>query len=302
MQKKQLKTHLLDLLHFAGGSILYSLAMYTFALQANFAPGGVSGLAIIINNYTGWPIGMLSILLNIPIVLACVRILGKKFIVKSLCAIVINMLFVDVVFPHFPVYTGSPLLASMFSGVLLGAGLALIYMRGASTGGSDFIIMSIKKHHPHLSIGRISLAIDMVIILAGGVVFQNVDAVLYGIICSFGCTLTMDNVLYGAGSGKMAIVITNHGQAIADGISREVERGSTIVRATGAFTGEDRDMVLCVCSSNEIYKVRSAALIIDPEALLIIAEASEVLGEGFHPPAIPGNELPPKPESSDNRK
>lgn len=291
-QSSRIKTFLVDLVYFIGGSILYGLALYTFALNANFAPGGISGLSIIVHHYTNLPIGILAIVLNIPIVLICMRTVGFKFLGKSLWVMLINTFFLDIVFPHLPVYEGSPLLASMFSGVLLGAGLAIIYMRGASTGGSDFIIMTVKKLKPHITVGRISLVTDLVIILAGGFVFKNIDAVLYGVICSFGCTIMMDSVLNGAAGGKLAIIITNHAQAIADGISTEIERGATIVQATGAFTGEQREMLYCACGKNEMYKVRRVALLIDPSALIMITEISEVMGEGFIPPDLPGNEIP----------
>lgn len=296
LNKKNVQTFLIDTLYYIGGSILYSLALYTFALQANFAPGGISGLSIIINHYTGLPIGTLSLLLNVPLILISIKVLGRGFLLKSIWTMLINTLFLDVIFPHFPVplvYSGNPLLAAMFTGVLLGAGLAVIYMRGSSTGGSDFVVMTVKKLRPHFSIGKISLAIDSVVILAGGLVYQNVDAVLYGIIASFACTMTMDNVLYGAGSSKLAIVITNCGAKIADAISNEVGRGSTLVKATGTYTGQGRDMLYCACGKNEIYKVRSTALALDPDALFMVTEASEVFGEGFVPPAIPGNEAPP---------
>lgn len=292
------KSFAIDTLYFVAGSILYSLALYTFALHAGFAPGGVSGIAIIINHYTGWPIGTLSLLLNIPIILICVPSLGRNFLFKTIWTMLINTLFLDVVFPHLPTYGGNQLLASMFTGVLLGAAMAIIYMRGSSTGGADIIVLALKKKWPHFSVGQIGLAVDAVVILAGGLVFKNVDAVLYGIITTFAATLTMDNILYGAGSGKLAMIITNKGQDIANAISNEVDRGATLVKATGAYTGQERDMLYCVCGKNEIYKVRTAALSQDPNAMVMITDASEVFGEGFVPPALPGNEMPvPKEET-----
>lgn len=299
-KNKKIKTFLIDNLYYIAGSTLYSLALYTFALHANFAPGGVSGLSILINHYTGLPIGILSLLINVPLVLLSLKVVGHTFLLKSIWAMLINTLFLDVIFPYFPfplVYRGNPLLAAMFTGVLLGAGLAIIYMRGSSTGGADFIIMAVKKWKPHISVGKISLATDLIVILAGGLVFKNADAVLYGIIASFGCTLMMDNVLYGAGSGKLAIIITNCGNTIAAAIAAEVGRGSTLVKATGTYTGQGRDMLYCACGKNEIYKVRSTALALDPDAMVMITEASEVFGEGFEPPAIPGNEIPPSPDA-----
>lgn len=291
-----LKTFLIDTLYYTGGSILYALALYTFALQANFAPGGISGLSIIINHYTGLPIGVLALALNVPIILVCTRVVGLSFLIKSLWTMLINTFFLDVVFPLLPTYTGNSLMAAMFTGVLLGAGLAIIYMRGSSTGGSDFLIMAVKKLNPHFSVGQISLALDAAVIVFGGFVFKNVDAVLYGIIASFACTIMMDYVLYGAGSGKLAIIITNRAARMAEAISAEVGRGSTAVKAIGTYTGEEREMLYCACSKSEIYKVRTAAHAVDANALIMITEASEVFGEGFVPPAIPGNEIPKPPE------
>lgn len=289
-----LKTFGIDTLYFAAGSILYALGLHTFALHAGFAPGGVAGLSIIVNHYTGWPIGITGILFNIPLALLAVRTIGLPFIVKSLWTMVVNALFLDIIFPLLPAYQGSPLLAAMFTGVSLGAGLAIIYMRGSSTGGADFVIMTIKKKRPQFSVGQISLVLDAVVILFGGVVFGNVDAVLYGIISSFAANMTVDQVMYGAGSSKLALIITNKGRRLADAISAETGRGSTLLEATGTYTGSRREVLLCACSKNEIYKVRVLARVEDPDSLVMITEASEVVGEGFVPPPLPGNEATPK--------
>jgi uncharacterized membrane-anchored protein YitT (DUF2179 family) len=283
----RLKSFFTDTAYYVAGSVLYALGLYTFALRAGFATGGVSGIALIITKFTGWPIGLLALALNVPLVLLCAKVVGVAFLAKTVYAMLINTLFLDVVFPLLPTYSGNPLLAAAFTGLLMGAGLALIYMRGSSTGGSDFITMSVKKVRPHFSMGQINLAIDTLVILAGGLAFGNVDAVLYGIVCTFASTLTIDNLLYGAGSSKMAVIVTTRGAAIADAISNEVERGSTLVSATGAFTGEPREMLICVCSKSEIYTVRTAARALDPGSMIMITEASEVFGEGFTRPPIP---------------
>lgn len=291
-RKIQWKALITDLLFYIAGSILFGLGVYTFALNAQFAPGGISGLAIILYHFTGFKIGAITLVLNIPLILLSAKIIGFRFIGKSIVAMLISSFFLDFIFPLFPRYSGDPFLAAMFTGLFIGAGLAIVYMRGSSTGGSDFIIMVIKKVRPHFSIGQISLAFDGIVILLGGLVFKNIDAVLYGVVASFATTLMMDYVLYGAGSGKMAIIITNYGQEIAKAISNEVDRGSTLVKAIGTYTGAQRDMLLCACSKSEIYKVRTAAHAIDPGCMIMISEASEVFGEGFVPPPIPGNEVP----------
>ena len=284
------KEFAIDTLYYVIGSFLYSLALYAFARPANFAPGGISGISILLNHALAWPIGTTTLLLNIPVFLICYKTLGSRFIIKTLWTMLINTIFLDLVFPHLPVYTGDALLASMFTGVCLGAGLAIIYMRGASTGGVDMIVLSIKKYKPHFSVGQISLVCDALVIVFGGLYFKNIDAVLYGITASIICTFTIDRVLYGAGSSKLAIIITTRGQEVAGFINTEMNRGVTLVKAIGTYPGKERDMLYCACSKNEIYRVRSTAYAIDSDALVMITEANEVTGEGFSLPSIPGNE------------
>lgn len=280
-RKDQLKKWTIDIGCDIGGSILFAAGIYTFAKSANFAPGGISGLALIINHLTNLPIGIMTLLLNIPIVLLSFKVVGKAFLLRSLRTMAISTFFLDVVFPLIPLYTGNQFLAALFAGVFTGGGLAIIYMRGSSTGGTDFLIVSLKKLIPHLSMGQITLISDGVIILLGGLVFRNVDAVLYGMVCTYACSVIIDKILYGAGSGKMAVIVTNDGLATAEKISLAVERGSTLVRAVGPYSGKERHMIFCTCAKSEIFKVTEAAHLIDPEAFVTVTEASEVFGEGF---------------------
>lgn len=284
--KNKIKIFAVDTLYDIIGSILFALGIYTFAKAGNFAPGGVSGLALIFNHLFKAPIGITSLALNIPIILISFKVLGKTFLIKSLRTMLISTIFLDFVFPMFPIYKGDSFLAALFTGVFVGAGLALIYMRGSSTGGADFLIISIRKILPHFSLGQITLVIDTVIIVLGGLVFRNIDAVLYGAVSTFATSYVIDMVMYGAGSGKLAIIITTAGNEIAQRISAETDRGCTIVPAIGAYSGEGREMLLCACSKPEIIKVRNAAHTIDSDAFVMITEASEVFGEGFMPPEI----------------
>lgn len=268
------------------GSILYAAGIYTFALAANFAPGGISGLSIIINHFTNIPIGTCSLLLNIPIIIISYKVLGKIFLIKSLKTMVISAFFMDIIFPMFPSYTGNPLLAAIFTGALSGAGLALIYMRNSSTGGTDFLILSVRKKAPHLSIGQITLAIDGCVILLGGIVFGSIDAVLLGIITTVVTSTVVDKIMSGFEAGKMAMVITNHGTSIAEVIGRDIGRGVTIMDVTGAFSGESRQMLMCACSKSQVYNLRRIVSKIDPMAMIMICPFDEAFGLGFKDPTI----------------
>ena len=266
------------------GSLLMGAGIYIFASGSNFATGGVSGIALMLNHLFGIPMGTFSLLMNIPLILISYKILGRSFLLCTLRTLIIQAWVFDYICVRYPVYEGEPILAALYTGVLMGAGLAVIYIRDSSTGGSDLIIMSIHKLKPHMSIGSISLMIDGCIICCGVFVFGNIDAVLYGVIASVCCTIVMDKIVAGTGSGKIAMVICDDGIKVAQAISDETERGSTMIKAMGPYTGKDRDIIICACSKREIFKVRHAAYAVDPGALIMVMRYDETFGYGFKRP------------------
>lgn len=275
------KERILDLLADIVGGLLYALGIYTFAKTANFAPGGLSGLALILYHIWGLPIGIMTLVLNIPVILLSYHLLGKTFLRKSLCSMIFCTVWVDFILPLTPAYSGSPLLAALYSGVFLGAGLGILYMRGSSSGGTDFLTVSVKVIRPHLSLGAATMIIDLVIILMGWPVFGNIDSVLYGIIATAVTSIVIDKVMYGVGAGKLVIIITSKGQLTAQQISRACGRGSTLIRAIGTYTEQERHVLLCACNKSQAFKVRAAAHEVDKDAFVMITETSEVYGEGF---------------------
>lgn len=281
VEKKSVMSKLLDLGCDGIGGALYGIGICTFAQNANFAPGGISGLALILNHLWRLPIGLTTLVLNIPLILFSWRIVGRRFILKSLRSMVICTLLIDVVFPHTPAYTGSPLLAALFSGITVGAGLALFYLRGSSSGGTDFLTISINKLRPHWSIGTITMSMDLAVILLGGFVFRRVDAVLYGLITTFLSSMVIDRIVYGAGSGKLVLIITAHRDAVADRIMAVSGRGSTSVAATGNYTQSARTLVMCACSRSQAHMIKQAAHEADPDAFVMFTDTSDVFGEGF---------------------
>ena len=270
-----------DLLYDIAGSILYAAGIYTFAGNAGFAPGGVSGLALILNYLLGLPVGTVTLLFNIPLVVISYKAVGRTLLIKSAKTMVISSLFLDVIFPYIPMYTGSRLMAAIYSGVFMGTGMALFYIRGSSSGGIDFLALTIKKKKPHMSIGVITLLIDLVVILLGWPVFGNIDAVLYGVASTGVSAIVIDKILYGMGAGTLAIIITERGSVIAAKIGENVRRGVTTIPASGGYTGLRRDVLLCACSKAEAYLVKSAVQETDEQAFLMFTETREVFGEGF---------------------
>lgn len=270
-----------DLLYNIAGSVLYAAGIYTFAGNAGFAPGGVSGLALIVDYLWGIPVGTMTLLLNIPLIIISYKAVGKRLLIKSAVTMLISTLFLDVVFPLFPMYSGDRLIAAVCSGAFLGAGMALFYIRGSSSGGIDFLALAIKKEKPHMTIGVITLLIDLVVILLGWPVFGDVDAVLYGVLATVVSTVAIDKILYGVGAGTLAIIITKKGKETAQRISERAGRGVTSLPAVGAYTKMEREVLLCACTKAEAYLVKSAVEEADENAFFMFTETSEVYGEGF---------------------
>lgn len=275
------RTLIWDLTYDIAGSILYAAGIYTFAGHAGFAPGGVSGLALILNYLFGLPVGTVTLLFNIPLVLISYRAVGRQLLIKSAKTMLISSLFLDVVFPFVPMYDGNRLMASIYSGVFMGAGMALFYIRGSSSGGIDFLALTVKKKKPHMTIGVITLLIDLVVILLGWPVFGDVDSVLYGVASTGVSTIVIDKILYGIGAGTLAIIVTGKGREVAVRIGETAKRGTTLIYARGGYTGANLEVLLCACSKAEAYLVKSAVAETDKEAFLMFTETSEVFGEGF---------------------
>lgn len=264
------------------GSICIAAAVYNFAVQARFPMTGFSGISILLYRMAGIPIGLSTIFLNIPVAFLCFRLLGKSFFISSIRCMILSSVLIDYVAPLFPVYEGSRLLAALCTGVIGGYGYALIYMQNSSTGGMDFIIMAIKALRPYLSLGKIAFWADVGIVLIGGIVFRDIDGIIYGMIVNYLFALAVDKVLYGINSGKMALIITRHGQKICSVIDACCHRGSTILQAKGGYQGVRRQVVLCALSNREMFLVQKAVREADPESFLIILESNEVHGKGFH--------------------
>ena len=263
------------------GSALTGIAIYNFAVPARFPMTGFSGLALIAFRLWNFPIGVMTLVLNIPVAILCYRLLGRQFFFRSVRCMVLSSLFVDYVAPLLPQYAGGRLLAAICTGVIGGLGYAMIYLRNSSTGGSDFIVMAVKAVRPHVQLGRIIFITDAVIILLGGIIFRDFDGVIYGLIIDYIYAIVTDKIMYGMNAGKLALVVTDRGKETADRIDELVGRGTTIIEAKGGFRLDRRDVVMCACSTKEMINVERAVKGVDPNAFTVILESNEVLGEGF---------------------
>ncbi|HBC99905.1 MAG TPA: hypothetical protein DC053_11990 [Lachnoclostridium sp.] len=271
----------IDLLCDLAGAILFNIGIYNFAVNAEFAPVGVSGIALILRYLFGLPMGITSIVLNIPIVLVSYRLLGRSFLLRSMKSMIIFALVLDYVVPYLPVYQGNPLYASACTGIFSGLGLTIVYLRNCSTGGTDFLVMAIRKIFPHLTIGQISLVVDAVVIIAGGLVFRNLDAVILGMLSTIVTTMVIDKIMYGLGAGKLVFVVTSHAEEAAQRIEENTGRGCTFLQGQGSYSLDEKKVIMCACNNSQVVPIRRAIHETDKEAFLIITDSNEVYGEGF---------------------
>ena len=283
--KENVKRISVDVLVDILGGILLTIATYSFAVPADFPMTGVSGVALIFYQLFGLPVGALTVILNIPIIICCYKTLGKQFYLKSLRSTLITSAVMDILGPHLPLYQGDLILAAICTGVLLGIGYAIIFMRGSSTGGFDFIMMAIKYYRPHLSLGKIGFALDAMVILIGAVTIGNgMDSVIYGLVLNYLYSTVLDRLISGTSSGKLTLIISDHPREIVEEIDKLVDRGSTLLKAIGGYTGEEKEVVMCASSSKEMYAIRKRVHEIDERAFVIVVESNEVIGEGFRLP------------------
>ncbi len=263
------------------GGLLIAFAVYNFASNAGFPVAGVSGIALIFYHLFGLPMGAVTLLLNVPIIVVCFKFLGKDFFIRSLKTMIISSILLDYVAPLFPVYEGDRLLAVICTGVLQGIGYGMIYSRNTSTGGMDFVIMTIRKLKPYMSIGKITLMTDIIVVGIGGLLIGEAESIIYGFILTYLVSMVIDKYMYGLDAGKVTFIVTEHGMEVAEKISELTERGSTLLKAKGSFTNLDKEVVMCACNNKQMHLVQEAVKKVDREAFLITMESNEVRGEGF---------------------
>ena len=275
------KNKWVNLLLEAIGCFISALGIYSFAVAAGVPVTGVTGICAILYRLFGLPIGIATIVLNIPIVLFSYKKLGRAFFLRSLFCMVMFAVYTDTILTHLPVYQGDRLLATICGGVIGGIGDALIYMQNASTGGLDFVTMAIKVKHPHLPFGNLTFAAALAVIVLNGIVFHDVDSVIYGLLFNYLVATVINKVMFGFASSMLALIVTDNGKAACEEIDRVADRGSTILHGQGGYNGDPKDVVLCACSNKQLYEIEQAMKQLDPGCFIIMLQSNEVHGEGF---------------------
>lgn len=281
MKRKQLFSFLVDLLFYIAGGIIYSVAVLLFLTENEISPGGLTGIATILNYLFSLPIGTVVFILNIPLLAAGFIKFGGIFIAKTAVATAVMSLTLDISGLFMPKMKIDPILAALFGGLLMGLGISLFMLRGATTGGTDIIAKLINRKFPHLTVGRLMLAADAAVVGLSALVYKNIESALYAVIAIYASSRVMDLILYGADRGKIIYVITDNAKELSDSIMSLINRGVTLLDVTGAYTGTKRQMLMCTVRRHEVAAVCRLATSCDKNAFIIVGEAGEVLGEGF---------------------
>ena len=277
--KRSVRDELFNILLIAAGLILATLGYRLYLIPNNVAPGGFTGIGQIVNHLVpAVGVGLVNLLLNVPLFLVSLRSMGLGFGLRSLLSSVALSLMLD--YLPVPAMTDDVLLSAVFGGVLCGAGFGLVLRGHATTGGSDMLAALVHRHVPALKVSVCLFAVDATVVVASGFVF-DASAAMYALISVFVMNVVMDQVLEGPGLARSHIIITNHGDEMAERILKELDRGVTAIEARGMYSGEGRTMLLCVVSRLEAVRLRSIVYSVDPRAFVIVQNVHEALGEGF---------------------
>lgn len=266
-------------------AMIYALAFNIFYAPNQIAFGGVTGIAQMINRLFGRPpVGLMIIVINIPLFLLAWKFLGKQMLFGSLYAMLLSSLLLDLFggIIRFPTLE-EPIMACIFGGVFLGLASGLVCREGASMGGTDIASRLIKLRIPTLSVGQLLMVLDLVVISLVSLVFHQLNSALMGIVALFVATSVMDRVLFGTDPSKVAYIISDESKEIAQTIINEMHRGVTILHGAGAWSGAEKNVLLCAFKSRQIVVLKRRIKEIDPKAFLIVCNAYEVLGDGFLP-------------------
>ncbi len=290
LKKINWKSLALDFVMILAGSICYAVAIGTFSDPHHIAPGGLTGIAILLNYIFDWiPVGLATIVMNVPLIIASWFVLSKSMAIRTMWGIVISSVMVDLMEPWLknvypPDENANPILVCIFGGAILGLGVGLILRRGGTTGGSEVISRLLEKKFPHMSVGTLILGVDAVVIALSAVVYGNIANAMYAVVFVFIGSQIIDRVVYGGRSGKMIMIISEKQPEITQAIMTKVQRGVTLLKSKGGYSGQDKNTILVAVRRDEVFRLRQTVFAIDPDAFLMMLTTDEVRGLGFMNP------------------
>lgn len=261
-------------------TFLYAVAISLFLDPNNIAPGGITGVSILINRIIPIPVGTLNLLLNIPIIILGLWKFGFKFIFSTMYTLLVSAVFIDFLAP-FGAVTQDLLIASVLGGILLAVSLAVIFKAGATTGGTDIVVKVLQLKWKHMKTGEIFLFLDLLVVLASWLVFKDMTVAFYAGVAVVIDMVVMDYVLYGPDEAKVVYIISDNTEQIKQRILVELDISATLIQARGAYTGDPREVVMVVVRKQMAPRLEEIVKEEDPRCFMIVSSASEIFGEGY---------------------
>ena len=261
-------------------AVIYAAAISLFLDPNDIAPGGVTGISILVNRFTAIPTGTINLIFNIPIVLLGLWKFGWRFICSTMYVLALITVFINA-FSSYGALTDDLLIASVIGGALIGVALALVFKAGATTGGIDIIIKVVRTKRKHIKTNILFLAFDSMVILASWIVFQNLTVAFYAGIAVMTDSIVMDKILYGLDEAKLTYIISTKPAQVKQRIFDELDITATIITARGAYTNAPKELLMVVTRKQMYPKLEEIVKDEDTSAFMIVSSASEIFGEGY---------------------
>ena len=262
------------------GIFITAVAMNLFLIPHKIAAGGVSGLATVLHYLFDFPVGVLMLVFNIPIFLFGLKILGARYGINTLYGAIMLSVFIDLTEKFTPVVTEDILLNCLYGGVMVGVGMGLVFRFKGNTAGTALLAAILNKLF-HISVGQALLIADGCVVAFAGIVFQSPELALYATIAIFVTSQIIDLVQEGPATSKSFLIMVENPGELADKIFQEIDRGVTYLQGRGGYTGQSREMLLCVVNTSEVTQLKELIVQHDSKAFIIVNDAHEVFGEGF---------------------
>lgn len=281
MKQNKTLVHLFNTAIILFGSLIMSVGINYFAIPSSLAEGGFTGISLLLYYLLGWSPGIVIFILNIPLLFLGYHVFGKRTFVYTIIGIGALSLFLELT-KGLPAWLGPPedtLLCTLYTGVLVGIGLGLIFRVGGTTGGVDIIARLVNKYYGW-SIGRTMLLFDFAVILSS-IIIIGLDMAMYTLVSVFISARVIDFVIEGLSASKAATIVSNLPQDLAKRITKKMNRGVTILTGRGGYTGQTREVLYVVVAPNELPKLKQIVNQVDPYAFVVVNDAKDVLGEGF---------------------
>lgn len=278
---KRIRELIFDYIFIALGTGIYSAAVALLLEPAEITPGGLTGVAVVFNDIFSLPTGLTIIVLNLPLIVAGLKVFGGDFIIKTAVSVMLTSFYVEFFESMSHFFNFDIILSSVFGGALLGLGLGIVMSRGATTGGIDIAVKLINKRFKGLAIGRLFLLFDSAVIILAAIVYANIETALYSIIAIFLSSQIIDMLLNERNLGRIFFIITEKGEEIKTAILTLANRGVTITKAYGGYTGNEKSVLICAAYISEVKTIRRIILENDPKAFFFVANVNDINGEGF---------------------